>query len=417
MCRKGRFFSTTLSCDFRPLTIIISPVSEGSGDVMVLRQSRPSPAARCGVNAITQKTTGWIVLKFGIHIGSDSVLTWLTFQGRRSKVKVTASENDFWIFISYHIFLLNQVEGAIAIPPSNSAPLPLFCPSVCPSVCQSIGLLTTFSGFCTFADKSLGRNGIELEMQMFPDDLPLANIDADGYCCHFMRSSVRPTIHGLGFVYCIQSAWKKWPTIWHADVSRWLTLSIHGCLWILLLVCLSVHLSVCGIFRWLCICWQITWNKWHKIWHDDVVIIGRWLLPSLVDTGDICCHYWQLILVSDDLRVISNVFGTLSQETNILEEIEQIMGTHAERSSPSWVCIPQKSWVIARDFWNTNLWGWILFCTGAHDGFSASSLEKNFNSLHPSIVEKQYKIHNKDIFLLCETSSGGAELRSDMYWK
>ena len=106
----------------------------------------------------------------------------------------------FWIFISYHIFLLNQVEGAIAIPPSNSAPLPLFCPSVCPSICLSIGLLTTFSGFCTFADKSLGRNGIELEMQMFPDDLPLANIDADGYCCHFMRSSVRPTIHGLGFV-------------------------------------------------------------------------------------------------------------------------------------------------------------------------------------------------------------------------
>ena len=53
----------------------------------------------------------------------------------------------FWIFISYHIFLLNQVEGAIAIPPSNSAPLPLFCPSVCPSVCPSIGLLTTFSGF------------------------------------------------------------------------------------------------------------------------------------------------------------------------------------------------------------------------------------------------------------------------------
>ena len=139
----------------------------------------------------------------------------------------------FWIFISYHIFLLNQVEGAIAIPPSNSAPLPPFCPSVCPSVCPSIGLLTTFSGFCTFADKSLGRNGIELEMQMLPDDLPLANIDADGYCCHFMRSSVRPTIHGLGFVYCIQSAWKKWPTIWHADVSRWLTLSIHGCLWIL----------------------------------------------------------------------------------------------------------------------------------------------------------------------------------------
>ena len=202
----------------------------------------------------------------------------------------------FWIFISYHIFLLNQVEGAIAIPPSNSAPLPLFCPSVCLSVCPSIGLLTTFSGFCTFADKSLGRNGIELEMQMFPDDLPLANIDADGYCCHFMRSSVRPTIHGLGFVYCIQSAWKKWPTIWHADVSRWLTLSIHGCLWILLLVCLSVHLSVCSFtaFSGGCAFFFLRLGLGQR---RAVVIIGRWLLPSLVDTGDICCHYWQLILV------------------------------------------------------------------------------------------------------------------------
>ena len=242
----------------------------------------------------------------------------------------------FWIFISYHIFLLNQVEGAIAIPPSNSAPLPLFCPSVCPSVCLSIGLLTTFSGFCTFADKLLGRNGIELEMQMFPDDLPLANIDADGYCCHFMHSSVRPTIHGLGFVYCIQSAWKKWPTIWHADVSRWLTLGQHWCRWVLLSfhafvrpsnhpwawVCVlhtkrleemaynlacwciqmaytqhswmlmdivvglsvrpSVRLFVYGIFRWLCICWQITWNKWHKIWHADVS-------PSLISFSQHWC--------------------------------------------------------------------------------------------------------------------------------
>ena len=34
---------------------IISPVSEGSGDVMVLRRSHPPPAARNGVNAITQK--------------------------------------------------------------------------------------------------------------------------------------------------------------------------------------------------------------------------------------------------------------------------------------------------------------------------------------------------------------------------
>ena len=94
----------------------------------------------------------------------------------------------FWIFISYHIFLLNQVEGAIAIPPSNSAPLPLFRPSVCPSVCPSISLLTTFSGFCTFADKSLGRNGIELEMQMFPDDI--------NYWPHFC-----PLVQPFGFFF------------------------------------------------------------------------------------------------------------------------------------------------------------------------------------------------------------------------
>ena len=206
----------------------------------------------------------------------------------------------FWIFISYHIFFLNQVQGAIAIPPSNSTPLPLFCPSVCPSVCPSIGLLTTFSGFCTFADKSLGRNGIELEMQMFPDDLPLANIDADGYCCHFMRSSVRPSNHPWAWVcvlhtkrleemaynlacWCIQMAYTQ---------HSWMLMDIV----VGLSVRPSVRLFVYSIFRWLCICWQITWNKWHKIWHD-VVIIGRWLLPSLVDTGDICCHYWQLILV------------------------------------------------------------------------------------------------------------------------
>ena len=162
-------------------------------------------------------------------------------------------------------------------------------------------------------------------MQMFPDDLPLANIDADGYCCHFMHSSVRPTIRGLGFVYCRQSAWKKWLTIWHADVSRWLTLSIHGCLWILLLVCLSVHLFVYGIFRCQCMsleekvyilaywCIQITYPQFidaYGYYWPFVgplgfvgvgVGVGGWgrggFVTSLGDTGDICCHYWQHIPV------------------------------------------------------------------------------------------------------------------------
>ena len=67
---------------------------------------RPSPSARLNsVNYITQNT-GIIVLKFG--------LKWLTFQGRRSKVKITASQRVFHIsliFISDHIFVLYQVEG------------------------------------------------------------------------------------------------------------------------------------------------------------------------------------------------------------------------------------------------------------------------------------------------------------------
>ena len=65
---------------------------------------RPPPAARRPQWCDNSNTTGWIVLKFGIHIGSDSVLTWLTFQGRSSKVKVTASENDVIVstFLNFH---------------------------------------------------------------------------------------------------------------------------------------------------------------------------------------------------------------------------------------------------------------------------------------------------------------------------
>ena len=192
----------------------------------------------------------------------------------------------FWIFISYHIFLLNQVEGAIAIPPSNSAPLPLFCPSVCPSVRLSVN---------------------------------------------------RSVNHIFRFLHiCWQVTGKEWHRVRNADVSRWLTLGQHWCRWVLLSfhalvrpsnhpwawVCVlhtkrleemaynlacwciqmaytqhswmlmdidvglsvrpSVRLFVYGIFRWLCICWQITWNKWHKIWHADVS-------PSLISLSQHWC--------------------------------------------------------------------------------------------------------------------------------
>ena len=44
-------------------------------------------------------------------------------------------------------------------------------------------------------------------------------------------------------------------------------------------------------------CWSVCPSICPFVRLRAVVIIGRWLLPSLVDTGNICCHYWQHILV------------------------------------------------------------------------------------------------------------------------
>ena len=207
----------------------------------------------------------------------------------------------FWIFISYHIFLLNQVEGAIAIPPSNSAPLPLFCPSVCPSVCPSIGLLTTFSGFCTFADKSLGRNGIELEMQMFPDDL---------HWCRWVLLSfhafVRPSNHPWAWVCVLHT--KRLEEMAY-NLACWciqMAYTQHSWMLMDIVVGLSVRPSVrlfvyacptIWVFFFFCFFFAFFFLTLGLGQRRAVVIIGRWLLPSLVDTGDICCHYWQHILV------------------------------------------------------------------------------------------------------------------------
>ena len=140
----------------------------------------------------------------------------------------------FWIFISYHIFLLNQVEGAITIPPSNSAPLPLFCLSVRLSVNRSVNHIFRFLHICwqvtgkewhrvrnadvsrwltlgqhwcrwvllsfhafvrpsnpsmglglCIVYKALGRNGLQFGMLMYPDGLHSAFMDAYGYCCRY----------------------------------------------------------------------------------------------------------------------------------------------------------------------------------------------------------------------------------------
>ena len=99
-----------------------------------------------------------IVIKFGTRVGSDSALTWLTFHGRRSKGKITASQKvvfffTFLKFISDHIFVLYQFEGDLGIPSSH------ICVSIrlfnSPHFQISVHWLTNY--FEGMVYKSLGR--------------------------------------------------------------------------------------------------------------------------------------------------------------------------------------------------------------------------------------------------------------------
>ena len=132
-----------------------------------------------------------------------------------------------------------------------------------------------------------------------------------------VRLSVNRSVnHIFRFLHiCWQVTGKEWHRVRNADVSRWLTLGQHWCRWVLLSfhafvrpsnhpwawVCVlhtkrleemaynlacwciqmaytqhswmlmdivvglsvrpSVRLFVYGIVRWLCICWQITWEQ------------------------------------------------------------------------------------------------------------------------------------------------------------
>ena len=169
----------------------------------------------------------------------------------------------FWIFISYHIFLLNQVEGAIAIPPSNSAPLPLFCPSVCPSVNRSVNHIFRF-------------------------------------------------LH-----ICWQVTGKEWHRVRNADVSRWLTLGQHWCRWVLL----SFHAFVRPSnhpWAWVCVlhtkrleemaynlaCWCIQMAYTQHSWMLMDIVVGLSVRPSVCSftafSGGCAfakeggSHYWEM---------------------------------------------------------------------------------------------------------------------------
>ena len=146
----------------------------------------------------------------------------------------------FWIFISYHIFLLNQVEGAIAIPPCNSATLLSVRLSVRLSVNRSVNHIFRF-------------------------------------------------LH-----ICWQVTGKEWHRVRNADVSRWLTLGQHWCRWVLL----SFHAFVRPSnhpWAWVCVlhtkrleemaynlaCWCIQMAYTQHSWMLMDIVVGLSVRPSV----------------------------------------------------------------------------------------------------------------------------------------
>ena len=96
---------------------------------------------------------------------------------------------------------------------------------------------------------------------------------------------------------------------------------------------------------------------WNYIWvypsavcnchtHHTLHSCVQWQAIS----STLSCDFRPLTMISNDLRVISDVFVKLSQGKNIVEEIELIMGTHGEQTSP---LVSLYSTEIPRDFWNT----------------------------------------------------------------
>ena len=79
--------------------------------------------------------------------------------------------------------------------------------------------------------------------------------------------------------------------------------------------------------------------------------------PWIMFSSTFQCDFRSVTVISDDLRVRSNVFEVISGK-NIVEEMESIMSSRKEPSSPSWVCIPQKSLAIARAVFRDSIMTW-----------------------------------------------------------
>ena len=111
-----------------------------------------------------------------------------------------------------------------------------------------------------------------------------------------------------------QIIWKGWHKNWHVDVSRWFSLGRHRCqqtllsfhsfvnpsdhpwewVWLLQTNCLEGMAYVLA-----CWCTQIgiIAHLFIRRFQFEFGFVGGWLLLSLGDTGDICCHYCHKILV------------------------------------------------------------------------------------------------------------------------
>ena len=178
-----------------------------------------------------------------------------------------------------------------------------------PSIHPSVHSLTTFSGFCTFADKSLGRDSIKIAMLMYPDDLPSAGSEADGYCCHFMHSSVCPTIHGIEFGYCKQIIWKKWSTfgmlMYPEDLSPY-SIDTNGN------YCHFIDPIIHELGFWYC--GQIAWKK--------SLYFGMLMYPD--DLPPVYWHLWVLLSVRPSM-CSPHFQVSVHLLTNQLEEMVYIL--------------------------------------------------------------------------------------------
>ena len=118
-------------------------------------------------------------------------------------------------------------------------------------------------------------------------DFPSVVIDADGYYCHFMHSSICPSFRGFQFGYLLKSRLEgmpynfPWPCI-QVTYPKLLLMLMD----IIVISCvhLSVHLFMALVLG---ICWKIVWMEWLIISHACVSI---WLTLIGIDSSVYFLH-------------------------------------------------------------------------------------------------------------------------------